>query len=108
MNTDQSLTDIVIQTNDKQEFVLPRNAIFLSKLLTDLLQDGGDEGEDSTQTTVPLANVDGPTFGVPETVWSRIVWLIDILLSSVIPQLTAYLWERLNKVNFLLIICGQL
>eukprot|EP00667_Euglena_gracilis_P021569 EG_transcript_23700 len=53
-------SEIVVQTNDKQEFVIVRSAISLSKLLNDLLQDV--DAEDSSQTTVPLANVDGPTF----------------------------------------------
>jgi len=100
-------TDIVIQTNDKQEFVLPRNAIFLSKLLTDLLQDGGDEGEDSTQTTVPLANVDGPTFA---SVADYLVHYIDPVkpavldkpLKSALPDLLIewdkdYVYKRLFK-----------
>ena len=53
-------SEIVVQTNDKAEYILPRSATTLSKLLNDLLQD--NEGEEST--TVPLANVDANTFGM--------------------------------------------
>jgi S-phase kinase-associated protein 1 len=51
--------EIILQTNDKKEYVIPRSAIALSKLLNDLLQDVSD---DEQQTLVPLANVDAPTF----------------------------------------------
>jgi len=52
--------EIVLQSNDSHEYVLPRASITLSKLLNDLLADVADD--DSAQTTVPLANVDAATF----------------------------------------------
>ena len=53
--------EIVLQTNDKKEYVMSRKAIGLSKLLTDMLQDVSEE--DQHTTVVPLVNIDGPTFG---------------------------------------------
>eukprot|EP00994_Dinema_validum_P003865 NODE_1881_length_820_cov_194.792477_g1484_i0.p1 GENE.NODE_1881_length_820_cov_194.792477_g1484_i0~~NODE_1881_length_820_cov_194.792477_g1484_i0.p1 ORF type:complete len:193 (+),score=37.65 NODE_1881_length_820_cov_194.792477_g1484_i0:74-652(+) len=51
--------EIVLQSNDKKEYVLPRTAIVHSKLLNDLLQE--DATEDEGSTMVPLANVDSIT-----------------------------------------------
>ena len=56
-------TEIVVQTNDKKEYVLPRSAITLSKLLNDLLQDA-EEDSSENPCSVPLANVDAQTFGM--------------------------------------------
>lgn len=55
--------EIVLQTNENREYIMPRAAIALSKLLTELLQGSAEEGEEQ-QTMIPLANVDSATFEV--------------------------------------------
>eukprot|EP01010_Urceolus_cornutus_P001023 NODE_1537_length_860_cov_275.087546_g1192_i0.p1 GENE.NODE_1537_length_860_cov_275.087546_g1192_i0~~NODE_1537_length_860_cov_275.087546_g1192_i0.p1 ORF type:complete len:205 (+),score=27.28 NODE_1537_length_860_cov_275.087546_g1192_i0:78-617(+) len=48
--------DIVLETNDESAYAMSREAIGLSKLLSEDLSGG------EAQTVVPLANVDAPTF----------------------------------------------
>jgi S-phase kinase-associated protein 1 len=72
--------ELVLQTNDKREYVMPRNAILLSKLLSDLLQDVSD---DDQRTVVPLANVDATTF---ESVAEYLTYYIDPIKPTVIEK----------------------